>query len=60
MAEYSEATKRVLERALENLKGKLDDERIDALRALVSEGKLADLTAVEEVLRPREGSDGDR
>lgn len=60
MTEYSEATKRVFERSLENLKGKLDDSAVEALRALLAAGNFGDLDAVEEILRPNGLADGDR
>lgn len=50
MSQYSEATLRVFERALETLAGKLDENRLSALRDLVSNGQLADLEEVECIL----------
>lgn len=60
MPEYSEATKRVLERALETLPKTISDEKRTQLRALVAEGRLEDLDAVEDILRPREATRDDR
>lgn len=59
MAEYSEATIRVFERALDTLQGKLDEERLLALRKLVAEGQLGDMDAVERILGPKEQLDAD-
>ncbi len=52
MSKYSEATLRVFERALDTLKGKLDEGRLTALRELVANGQLADLEQVERILGP--------
>lgn len=58
MSQYSEATLRVFERALGALGGKLDEDRLSALRALVLAGKLADLEEVERILAPKEADAG--
>lgn len=57
MTESSEATRRVFERMLVNLKGKLEPAVIDALRVLVEAGGLSDLDALEKALRPGKGPD---
>lgn len=59
MSEYSEATIRVFERALDTLKGKLDEERLTALRKLLEDRKLADMDAVERILGPKAQPDAD-
>ena len=59
MAEYSEATIRVFERALDTLQGKLDEERLLALRRLVAERRLADMDEVERILGPKAQPDAD-
>lgn len=60
MAESSEATRRVFEQMLVNLKGKLKPSTVDALQAIIAEGKLADLDAVEAVICAKEEPDADR
>lgn len=60
MGDSSEATRRVFERMLEKLKGQLDPAALDAIRRLVEEGKLADLDAVEEAIRPKGNAHADR
>jgi hypothetical protein len=52
MAQHSEATTRVFERALELLETKLDADRVAALRGLVAAGELGDLARLEEILGP--------
>jgi hypothetical protein len=55
MSQYSEATLRVFERALDRLKGKLDEDRLATLRGLVAKGQLGDLEQVERILGPKGG-----
>ena len=59
MSEYSEASVRVFERALDTLKGKLDEERLSALRKLLEARQLADMGQVEQILGPKAAPDAD-
>lgn len=52
MSQYSEATTRVFERALQLLEGALEPERLEAVRALVASGSLDDLKQLDEILGP--------
>jgi hypothetical protein len=57
VSEYSEATLRVFQRALDKLAGKLDEGRIAALRDLVSDGQLGEVEQVERILKPSGADD---
>ena len=59
MPQSSEATRRVFERALSNLDGKLGDDLLSAIRALVTEGNFGCMDKLEEILAPKEASDAD-
>jgi hypothetical protein len=59
MAEYSEATRRVFERSLTLLEDRLPAERVAALRALLAEGRLDDLDALEAALDLEEAAGAD-
>lgn len=57
----SEATRRVFERMLENLKGRIEPSSLEELRRLVELGRVADLDAVEQaVRRERDKANADR
>lgn len=55
MATYSEATRRVFERSLILLEGKLPTETIEAIRLLIENGEFTDLDKIEKLLRETGG-----
>jgi hypothetical protein len=52
---YSEATLKVFERTLQLLEKKLDKSTMDGLRALLQEGRMEDVIAIETLLTEAPG-----